>query len=70
MSKLNKPFDLSKIIYEQCTEDPSIAEDLKEQISKQGKLQSARSVMSIPKGASMSGTEFLHILKHGYSDKE
>jgi hypothetical protein len=74
---MSKTIDLSKTVYELCTEDPSIIEIMKElgfeQITKQGMLQSAGRMMTIPKGARMRKIDLSLIIEtfenHGYSVK-
>ena len=75
---MKKIVDFNKTIYELCTEDPFIIEIMKEQgfeqITKQGMLQTAGRVMTIPKGARMRGIEITDIVqtfeKHGYAVKQ
>lgn len=75
---MKKIVDFNKTIYELCTEDPFIIEIMKEQgfeqITKQGMLQTAGRVMTIPKGVRMRGKEITDIVqtfeKHGYSVKQ
>ncbi|MFZ0447548.1 MAG: DUF1858 domain-containing protein [Bacillus sp. (in: firmicutes)] len=75
---MKKIVDFNKTIYELCTEDPFIIEIMKEQgfeqITKQGMLQTAGRVMTIPKGARMRGKELTDIVqtfeKHGYAVKQ
>ena len=75
---MKKIVDFNKTIYELCTEDPFIIEIMKEQgfeqITKQGMLQTAGRVMTIPKGARMRGKEITDIVqtfeKHGYAVKQ
>ena len=75
---MKKIVDFNKTIYELCTEDPFIIEIMKEQgfeqITKQGMLQTAGRVMTIPKGARMRGKEITDIIqtfeKHGYAVKQ
>lgn len=74
---MSKTIDLSKTVYELCTEDPSIIEIMKElgfeQITKQGMLQSVGRMMTIPKGARMRKIDLSLIIEtfenHGYSVK-
>ena len=74
---MSKTIDLSKTVYELCTEDPSIIEIMKElgfeQITKQGMLQSAGRMMTIQKGARMRKIDLSLIIEtfenHGYSVK-
>ena len=75
---MKKIVDFNKTIYELCTEDPFIIEIMKEQgfeqITKQGMLQTAGRVMTIPKGVRMRGKEITDIVqtfeKHGYTVKQ
>ena len=75
---MKKIVDFNKTVYELCTEDPFIIEIMKEQgfeqITKQGMLQTAGRVMTIPKGVRMRGKEITDIVqtfeKHGYAVKE
>ena len=75
---MKKIVDFNKTVYELCTEDPFIIEIMKElgfeQITKQGMLQTAGRVMTIPKGARMRGIEITDIIqtfeKHGYAVKQ
>ena len=75
---MKKIVDFNKTIYELCTEDPFIIEIMKEQgfeqITKQGMLQTAGRVMTIPKGARMRGIEITDIIqtfeRHGYAVKQ
>jgi hypothetical protein len=75
---MKKIVDFNKTIYELCTEDPFIIEIMKEQgfeqITKQGMLQTAGRVMTIPKGVRMRGKEITDIVqtfeKHGYFVKQ
>ena len=75
---MKKIVDFNKTIYELCTEDPFIIEIMKEQgfeqITKQGMLQTAGRVMTIPKGARMRGKEITDIVQtfenHGYAVKQ
>ena len=75
---MKKIVDFNKTIYELCTEDPFIIEIMKEQgfeqITKQGMLQTAGRVMTIPKGVRMRGKEITDIVqtfeKHGYAVKQ
>jgi len=73
-----KTIDLSKTVYELCTEDPRIIGIMKElgfeQITKQGMLQSAGRIMTIPKGARMRKIDLDEIVetfeRHGYNVKK
>ena len=75
---MKKIVDFNKTVYELCTEDPFIIEIMKElgfeQITKQGMLQTAGRVMTIPKGARMRDKEITDIVqtfeKHGYAVKQ
>jgi Domain of unknown function (DUF1858) len=75
---MKKIVDFNKTIYELCTEDPFIIGIMKEQgfeqITKQGMLQTAGRVMTIPKGVRMRGKEITDIVqtfeKHGYAVKQ
>lgn len=71
---MEKIIDLTKSVYELCNEDPNVMEIMKEigfeKITKQGMLQTAGKIMTIPKGARMRGIELSTIArtfeKHGY----
>lgn len=75
---MKKIVNFNKTIYELCTEDTFIIEIMKElgfeQITKQGMLQTAGRVMTIPKGAHMRRIELTEIIqtfeKHGYAVKQ
>ncbi|WP_338471440.1 DUF1858 domain-containing protein [Niallia sp. XMNu-256] len=74
---MKKMVDMTKSVYELCTEDPFIIEIMKElgfeRITRQGMLQTAGRVMTIPKGARMQNMELSTIIenfeKNGYTVK-
>lgn len=75
---MDKVVDFEKSVYELCTEDPLIIEIMTElgfeKVTKQGMLQTAGRVMTIPKGARMRNIELTKIIeifeKHGYTVKQ
>jgi hypothetical protein len=74
---MEKTINFQKTVYEICTEDSYVLEIMKgigfDQITKQGMLQTAGRVMTIPKGARMKGIELSPIIQifeqHGYTVK-
>lgn len=67
--------DLDKTVYALCSQDPQVAEILREagfsEITKPGMLTTVGRVMTIPKGAAMRHMELADIKKlfesHGYT---
>ncbi len=75
---MDRMIDFEKSVYELCTDDSFIIEIMKElgfeQITKQGMLQTAGRVMTLPKGARMRSIELSKIIetfeRHGYTVKQ
>lgn len=69
---MSKIIDLSKTVYEICTEDPEVVDIMRELgfegIAKPGMLKTAGRFMTLPKGAAMQKIS-LEKLKEGFESK-
>jgi len=73
-----KILDLTRTVYQLCTDDPAVAGILAEagfrEITNPGMLATAGRLMTVPKGAAMKGIDLEHVKRvfaaHGYRIKE
>jgi hypothetical protein len=68
----NRALDFTKTVYELCSQNPEIAEILREcgfsEITRPGMLHTAGRFMTIPKGAKMKGID-LEAVKRAFAER-